>query len=86
MRCIDFPDANLTLKPPKSMTDEECFTITAFRGRDEEGHAYVLTQWKPNKEDIEAINAGRPIYLKVLGSIPPPVDVFTLDEKGEYNS
>lgn len=85
MRSIDFPDANLTLMKPKSMTDEECAPMTAYRGRDEDGHAYVLSQWMPNKEDLEAINAGRPIFLKILGSVPPPVDLFTLDAEGNYN-
>lgn len=85
MRCTHFPEANLTLMKPPSMTDEECSPITAMKGVDDAGYTYILTQWMPNKEDIEAINAGRPVWLKVLGSIPPPVDLFTTNEKGEYN-
>lgn len=67
------------------MTDEQCYSITAYRGKGVDGLTFVLTQWMPNKEDLEAINAGRPILLKVLGAIPPPVSLFTTNENGEAN-
>lgn len=55
-------------------------------GIDATGHPYYQTAWQPNKEDIEAINRGEPIYVKVLAKGLPPMALFTLDENGNGNS
>lgn len=44
-----------------------------------------MTAWKPNKEDLEALNRGEPIYIKIIGKGLPPISVFTLDENGNGN-
>jgi hypothetical protein len=75
------------------MKDEDCFPITAFRGAmeavDAEGDPciveYVLTGWLPNKEDIEAFLAGRPVMIRTLGHRFQPMAVFTFNEEGEPN-
>gem|GEM_PF-3150048 len=36
-----------------------------FLGQDEKGNTYINTLWQPNKGDIEAILAGRPIYYSI---------------------
>jgi hypothetical protein len=54
-------------------------------GVDTEGFPYFLTAWKPNKEDIEAINRGEPVYVKTLSRGLPPMALFTLDENGNGN-
>lgn len=56
-----------------------------YAGIDQEDFAYYMTAWQPNKEDIEAILRGEPIYIKTLSKSLPPMAVFTLDEKGEGN-
>lgn len=82
---IDFEGANITLGKPKGWTDEQCMTIKAARGIDETGHGFFLTAWQPSKEDIEAINAGRPIWLKIVSDGFPPVALLTFDENNEVN-
>ena len=67
------------------MTDEECLGLPAQRGVDSGGFPYFLTGWMPNKEDLEALNRGEPIYLKVIGNGFPPVAMFTVDEENEIN-
>lgn len=54
-------------------------------GVDAENFPYFLTAWKPNKEDIEAINRGEPIYIKTIARQLPPMAVFTVDENGNGN-
>lgn len=54
-------------------------------GIDTEGFRYFLTAWQPNKEDIEAINRGEPIYVKTLSTGLPPMALFTLDEEQKGN-
>lgn len=52
---------------------------------DTEQFPYYLTAWQPNKEDIDAVNRGEPIYIKTLSKGLPPMAVFTLDENGNGN-
>ena len=85
MRPIDFPESNITFSKPSDMTDEQCSSISAYTGKDQNGIPYINTVWMPNKEDIEAINAGRPIILSITGSGMPPVSIFTVDENGSVN-
>lgn len=81
---IDFEGSQVIGKP-KNMTDEECFGLHAFVGIDENGYKYFLECWKPSKEDIDAIAAGRPIWIKILSNGLPPIAVWTLDENNEIN-
>lgn len=85
MRPIKFEGANIDLAKPKDMTDEQCFTLPAEKNVDANGFDYFLTAWLPNKEDLEALQQGRPLFLKVLGQGHPPVALFTVDENGEGN-
>lgn len=85
MMPIDFPGSNLTLTKPENMTDEQCMAIKAFTGVDTDGFAFILTLWQPSKEDIEAINAGRPICVKTMGANFSPMAIFTTDEQGGVN-
>lgn len=86
MRPIDFEGANAIYGKPKSMTDEECLPVSAYQHLDESGEVInIVTMWKPNKEDIEAINAGRPIIVSVVGSALPPMALLTADENGNLN-
>lgn len=80
MMPVDFPEANTIFGKPKGMTDEQCSPISALVDDDS-----VRTVWLPNKEDIEAINAGRPIVLCIFGQGMPPVSLYTCDEKGNIN-
>lgn len=80
MRPIDFPEANTQFTKPDDMTDEQCGGLSAYVG---EGH--INTVWMPNKEDLEALNAGRPIIVCVRGSSLPPMSLFTADEEGRPN-
>jgi hypothetical protein len=47
--------------------------------------SFFLTAWRPNKEDLEALNRGEPIYVKTVANGLPPMALFTLDQNGEVN-
>ena len=85
MRAIHFPEANTEFHKPESMTDEECGSLSAYVGIDQRGFTHINTVWVPNKEDLEAILAGRPIVLSIIGDAMPPVSLFTYDEAGNIN-
>lgn len=54
-------------------------------GVDTDKYAYYMTAWKPNKEDLEALNKGLPVYIKTLAQQLPPMAVFTLNENNQPN-
>lgn len=56
-----------------------------FAGVDSENFPYYMTAWQPNKEDLDALNRGEPIYIKTISKGLPPMAVFTLDENGNGN-
>ena len=85
MMPIDFPGSNLVLTKPGNMTDEQCMSIRAFKSTDLDGFPFILTMWQPSKEDIESINQGNPICVKVLAEGFAPMSIFTVNEKGEPN-
>ena len=81
----DFPEANATYTKPPGTTDEQVMAVPAYRDIDVDGLRFVMTAWMPNKEDLEALNAGRPLYLKICGGGMPPVAMFTVDAEGFGN-
>lgn len=92
MHPTNFEGAKLISKP-ENVKDEDCFSMWAmpvdYTSTGEDGNQYVsrmwVEMWQPSKEDIEAINAGRPIILQIHSTGLPPVAVFTLDENGNSN-
>lgn len=85
MRPIDFPEANITFNKPTTMYDAECLPIQAYSGVDEKGMPYINTVWMPSREDIQAINEGRPIVVSVCGDTLPPMSLFTVDSDNNPN-
>ncbi len=85
MLCIDFPEANHTIGKPHDMTDEECHSVRAHVGKDETNTPFISTVWQPSYEDLKALNAGRPVVLKILGMGMPPVSLYTVDDEGNPN-
>lgn len=68
MIAVSFPEANDVLKKPSKMTHEQVAELPVWIGmapidQQETKAAVCVSCWVPNKEDIEAISAGKPIYL-----------------------
>ena len=87
MKGAQFPGWTFDLVKPESMTDEECYSLPATRGTDNNNYPYILTAFKPSPEDLEALNRVELelVYLKVLGTQFAPVALFTVNENGECN-
>lgn len=39
----------------------------------------MVTAWFPTPAELEALNAGAPIHVRILGAVPPPMFVTTGD-------
>lgn len=61
------------------------FPPGVYAGIDSEKFSYYMTAWQPNKEDLDALNRGEPIYIKTISKGLPPMAVFTVDENGNGN-
>ncbi len=82
---IDFEGSNIIMEKPKEMTDEQCMPLHAMKSVTTDGFPFFIECWQPNKEDIEAIINGRPIYIQILSNSLPPISVWTLNENHEVN-
>lgn len=84
MLAIPF-EGSRPIAKPKSMKDEQCSSLEIMALTDGSGYPCMVSCWQPNKEDKEAIAAGRPVWLKIIGQVHPPVALLTLDENGDAN-
>jgi hypothetical protein len=84
MMSVPFPDANVELTAPPGLEDK-ILPIKAYSGPDGSGNHCFVTAWKPNRDDLEAINRGEPIYIKVNSFGFAPMAVYTYDDKGHCN-
>lgn len=37
----------------------------------------MVTAWFPTPEELAALNAGAPVHVRILGSVPPPMMLST---------
>lgn len=72
-----FPEQNIVLGRPIDMTDEQCVSLPAWVGKNDEGLPCIISKWKLSKEDLEEINRTGEVWLQVIGSAMPPVGIFT---------
>ena len=84
MRPINFEGANTNCTKPEGMTDDQCGTLPTEQGTTHDGFKNSNSCWMPNEKDIEAILAGKPVWLQVLGA-QPPVALFTINDNNEVN-
>lgn len=75
MNCVPFAEANTLYGPPLGMTEEQVKTVhcwEGYAGRGScDGSKMVVTAWKPRPDELAALNAGEPVFLTVLGGLPP---------------
>ena len=75
---IQFPQVTHTFRRPEEIPDELCGDLPVAVVLQEDLVTPLLVYcWKPNYEDIEAIKNGKPIYLIVMSSVHPPIEITT---------
>lgn len=68
---IKHPHCNAVLARPANMTEKECRDLHIRR---EDGHVWSF--WKPNDEELLALNRGGSVALAVMGETHPPLSVM----------
>lgn len=71
-------EGSVQINPPEGAPDN-IFPVHAVMDIDESGYPFIVTAWKPSYEDLQAINRGEPIYVKVLGGGLNPMALFTIE-------
>lgn len=70
-----FEQANCKFGTPEGLDESQVMTIHAYRGPvvggSVDGAQLVVTAWKPTEAEIEVMKAGAPVFLSVLGGLPP---------------
>lgn len=62
-RPVDFAGTNMTLGPPKGMTEDQVQTVKAYHGNGQ----FVLC-WKMSPEELDEINATGMVWLSLMGT------------------
>ena len=75
MSPVEFKEVNAKYKAPEGLAESQVMTIPAFRGDivggSMDGEAMVVVAWKPDGLEISRLLAGEPVYLSVIGGLPP---------------
>lgn len=75
MTPTNFPQANVTFGPPQGMSETQVGRLPAYVGVVERGSCkgspLVVVAWTPTVEEYKDILEGKPIFLTVLGGLPP---------------
>ena len=81
MSPIQHPTNNHTFGAPVGHNHEAlpCETLSVTVGRDDSGMPVMASFWQPTPEELESLNAGRPVILYVYGSGHPIVAVGVED-------
>lgn len=71
----EFPESNIKFKPPPDLEESQCGVIPGFTGEvvggSCDGCPLTVVAWRPTAEELEAINNGAPIFLSIIGGLPP---------------
>lgn len=75
MTPVSFVQANANFSAPSDLHEQQVRTIPAFKGEVKfgscDGVPLVVVAWKPDERELQALNAGEPVFLSCIGGLPP---------------
>jgi len=77
MISLKHPFCNAALTPPIDMTEDECRTLHIYRELPTEEQPYhaVTSFWTPEPAELETLNSGGSVMLRILGHTHPPLSM-----------
>lgn len=70
----DFDESNMTFRSPEDL-EGSCLEIKGYVGEVQggifDGSPQMIVAWMPTEEEFDLINEGCPIFLSVIGGLPP---------------
>jgi len=71
----EFAEANVIFGHPPNLEESQCASIPACAyqmvGGPLDGVEMVVVAWKPDAEDLKQLNEGSPVFLSIIGGLPP---------------
>lgn len=61
-------------------TDGDCSHLAIQDTMLDGGMPVMVSAWEPTPRELSAMQAGRPVYLQIVGTAHPPVMVWVCDE------
>jgi len=80
MIAVDFPGANGT-----TSDREPCLAVPKMTVTEPDGITYIYVCFMPSYEDLQALAAGRALWMKFKAAPLPPLVLYTENEDGEPN-
>jgi hypothetical protein len=75
MTPANFKEANSKFTPPPGFDESQVATVPAYIGQvnggSVDGCSMAVVAWLPSPDELSDILAGKPIFLTVLGGLPP---------------
>ncbi len=71
-------NANVRLNPPEgwdAAAQGDVKPLEILRTRDEHGNLIMQSTWIPDRDELDALNAGAAVVLTIWGGAHPPVAV-----------
>lgn len=76
MRPTQHTSNNDVLRPPRGASADECRPLPITRVLYQPSNMpAVVSYWQPTPEQLALLNAGRPVWLSVMGSTHPPMAI-----------
>jgi hypothetical protein len=80
MKAVEWSGQTTILNPPRGWDNggdnPKCGGLPVEVLRDEHG-TVMRSMWRPSREDLEILNDGGYVVLSVLGTMHPPVALYT---------
>jgi hypothetical protein len=73
MNAVKFEQANVLMKRPPNMTEEQCADVPVCVTKGQSGIPVVISCWQLTEADIKQLRKTRRLYLGVMGTTMPPV-------------
>ena len=71
----DFSESNCRFVAPPGLDESQVCPLNAYSGHAEggscDGVAIIVAAWKPTEEERKMIAEGNPIFVTMMGRVPP---------------
>jgi hypothetical protein len=75
MRGVQHPSTNKVLVAPPGVSRKECGSLPVTNVIYEGNIPGVWSYWRPNEEELKALNAGKCVRVSVIGETQPMMSV-----------
>lgn len=76
MKPVILQDETRRIGKPRNWDDEilgECKALSVYDHTDDNGLNWMISGWKPSEEELETLNSGGHVYIRIQGSEHPVI-------------